>query len=227
MANNQLRLIDQDREIQILVGSDNVLLRDLLEFRIAEIVGIRLVGSSGLDPQLINLMDELRPDVAVLTIKLSYASAGELEFIRDIRSTYPEVRLITVSSQYLPRQVAALGQYGVGGILLESQGWDTLHQAIRSVYAGDFFTTQSVAGSVLRLRQEREVNLTIHEIQLMELVSEGLSNSAIARQLNVSESTVRSRLSNTLQKLNVTNRTQAVTEVIRRGYVSPKRPANE
>ncbi len=208
--------------IRILVGSDNVMVRDLLEIGLAGVPEFSLAGSVGLNAAVGASIAQLTPNVTVLMPKLGFTGSAEMAVIEKVRSEHPGSPLITVAPGYLPQQTALLYRIGVAGILLESQGWSSLVQAIRSVNAGDFFSTKSVANAVMGLPEL--VALTDHEIRLVGLVSEGLSNTEIASRLNVSESTVRSRLSNVLIKLNVINRTQAVTEAIRLGYVQPKPP---
>lgn len=220
MSDDSTSALSSKRPIRILHAGNHVLFRDLLNERFTSTAGIEVVGSTGLGNWLVQLISQLRPDVTLVSVKLGLSGSSGMGLISSIRSVSPDTRLITMSESYLPGQISILSQQGVNGFLLESQDWETLLRSIVAVHGGDFFTSPAIARIALGGNLVSEDALSVAEVELMELVTLGLSNDDIATRLNVSLSTVRSRLSNVLVKLNVTNRTQAVTESIRRGYVT-------
>ncbi len=135
--------------IRLLIGTNNALLKDLFEFQLRQTVDIELTASTELGASLLDLIPELQPDVLLVTPKLGASGSGEMNLVMTILSNDPQPRVITLSAGYLPGQVTLLSQQGVAGLLLESQPWHTLVQAIRSVHNGAFFATPSVVRSRL------------------------------------------------------------------------------
>ena len=214
---------EPEQPVRLLFASNHVLLRDLAAVRFAAIQRIELVGSTGFDDSPLALMSRLKPDVALLAPNLGASCTAEMEIVGSVLAAARDARIIILAAAFLPGQVALLSQSGVNGFLLESQDWQTLVEAIFAVRRGSFVASPTIARSVLGTKLLAQNGLTVTEAQMMELVSQGMPNRAIAARLHVSESTVRSRLSKILMKLDVANRTQAVTESIRRGYVSLNR----
>ena len=223
MSDDTTSGLDSEISVRLLFASNYVLLRDLLAARFAETPRIELVGSSELGTSLLQLISELRPDVTLLSLRLGASSNSDTELVSSILKIAPATKMVVMSAAFLPGQISLLSQAGVDGLLLESQDWPTLVETVFAVHRGAFVASSSIARAGMSIGQLPQDGLTSTEVSLMELVSEGLQNRAIASRLNVSVSTVRSRISNVLEKLGSANRTQAVTEAIRQGYISLSR----
>lgn len=212
--------LDPESSVRLLFASNYVLLSDLLAARLAETPRIELVGSSELGSSLLQLISELRPDVTLLSLRLGESSTSGTELVSSILKIAPTTKIVVMSAAFLPGQISLLSRAGVDGLLLESQDWPTLVETVFAVHRGAFVASPSVARAGMSTGQLHHAGLTSTEIILMELVSEGLQNRAIASRLNVSVSTVRSRLGKVMEKLGAANPTQTVTEAVRRGYIS-------
>ncbi len=207
-------------DIRVLVASDSELARDVFTFSLLRSAGLEPVASTDINSGLAESARTLQPDVILLVCP----GTGATSSIAEVARAGLAARLVLVSTGFDPRITGNLVQAGVVGIVLESQGWRGLEDTIRVVHSGGFCVPQSIAGSALGVKPAREGSLNARDIQLLDLVARGLTNSEIASRMNVSESTVRSRLSELLLKLNVSNRMQAVTEAIRLSYIEPTRP---
>ena len=130
---------------------------------------------------------------------------------RCIKQENPNARILVITSFGDSKQVSAAIQAGALGYLLKDASPDDLLHAIRSVYRGNLVLPQDLA---LKLMQSQPTaapleQLTERETDVLRLLAQGQSNQEIARNLNISTTTVRSHVSNILMKLNVSNRTQA------------------
>jgi DNA-binding NarL/FixJ family response regulator len=109
---------------------------------------------------------------------------------------------------------------GATGYLLKDASEGDLFDAIRQAARGSSPLTPSVAARIVeRMRGTDDENLSEREIEILRLVAQGMNNKAIARQLLISESTVKTHMLHTFDKLGVTDRTAAVTTALRRGII--------
>lgn len=227
MIEQLVDLADEERvnnrvthRMRLIHAGNNALLSELLSDRFAHTGGIKLVASTQLNDSTPSLIARLRPDVTLLTLKLGISSNHEITFVRRALSAAQTGKVAIMAPAFLPGQVSALSRDGVNGFLLESTDWQTLVRSLIAVHRGSFVAAPETARAALAPKSADTAGLTSAEVKLMELVSIGLSNHEIAVKLNISDSTVRSRLGGVLTKLDVANRTRAVTESIRLGYIT-------
>jgi DNA-binding NarL/FixJ family response regulator len=207
--------------MRLIHSGNNALLRELLSDRLTHTSGIDLVASTLMNSSLPSLISQLQPDVTLLTLKAGSADNHEMPWVRSALSATRTGKVVIMAPAFLPGQVSALSREGANGFLLDSTDWQTLVRSLVAVHRGSFVAAPEAARAALTSNGIGSGELTPAEVNLMELVSTGLSNHEIATRLNISDSTVRSRLGGVMAKLQVTNRTQAVTQAIRLEYVSP------
>ena len=132
------------------------------------------------------------------------------EAIALIKQENPKARILVLTSFGESKQVSAAVQAGALGYLLKDSSPDDLLHAIRSVHRGNLVLPQDLAVKLMQPQPAASVDqLTERETDVLRLLAQGQSNQEIARNLSISDTTVRSHVSNILMKLGVSNRTQA------------------
>ena len=195
--------------IRILIADDHFVVRQGLAALLVPRNGMEVVGEATTGKEAVDLARSLQPDVILMDMIMPEMEGPEA--IALIKQENPQARILVLTSFGESKQVAAAIQAGAMGYLLKDSSPDDLLHAIRSVHRGSLVLTQDLA---LKLMQAQPTptpldQLTERETAVLRLLAQGQSNQEIAKNLNISMTTVRSHVSNILMKLNVSNRTQA------------------
>jgi DNA-binding NarL/FixJ family response regulator len=172
--------------------------------------GVEVVGQTTDPDRALELVEEFRPTVLVAE------SAGEgLTCIREARAKVPGLKAIVLSSPDDPAQIQAAFAAGAHAYVLKTAQPDDVGVAIRQAFEHSVFlpgpaiATVASNGAILAEASDTVASLTKRELEILQLVAEGHSNSQLARILWVTEQTVKFHLSNIYRKLDVANRTEA------------------
>ena len=195
--------------IRILIADDHFVVRQGLAALLVPRYGMEVVGEATTGKEAVDLARSLQPDVILMDMIMPEMEGPEA--IALIKQENPQARILVLTSFSESKQVVAAIQAGAMGYLLKDSSPDDLLHAIRSVNRGSLVLTQDLA---LKLMQAPPTptpldQLTERETAVLRLLAQGQSNQEIAKNLNISMTTVRSHVSNILMKLNVSNRTQA------------------
>ena len=175
-------------------------------------VGLKTTSPS----EVLEQLDTLKPDLIVAEVETPDGEIDGIECLRSARERVPSLRGIIISSlaepEFIDRALAA----GASAYVLKTAHPEDFASAIRQAFSSSIFlagprgapATAAAAPAAARTNQKR-ADLTARELEILQLVSEGLSNSEMARRLWVTEQTVKFHLSNIYRKLDVSNRTQA------------------
>ncbi|MBL7182997.1 MAG: response regulator transcription factor [Anaerolineae bacterium] len=216
---------DEKPGISILIADDHPMVREGLRSML-NAPGLDIVGEASNGHEAVEQVKALAPDIVLMDIRMP--DMDGIEALRAIKRTHAPARVIMIttyqSTAYLLRALAA----GAAGFVLKDISRDALLATVRAVAAG----TTSVDHQFLQraLRDLSEVSelsvegetidpLTPREMDVLWLIAEGLTNSAIAHALGLSPTTVKSYVQIILQKLNATDRTHAAVKAIRMGLV--------
>lgn len=180
-----------------------------------------VVGEAGTASDGLQAVCELRPDVVLLDIRLPDRSG--IEACRDIRAACPDTRVVMLTSVGMANAVEQTILAGASSFLLKENSNDDLVKAIRAVSEGhailDPHITQQVLTRIRTLASRPPTSapdgLTTQELRVLAILAEGKTNKEIARDLAVSEKTVRNHVYNLFQKLGVTSRSQATARYLR------------
>jgi DNA-binding NarL/FixJ family response regulator len=193
--------------LRILIADDSVLLREGLERLLSE-AGLQVVGTAADAPELLRLVEQLRPDVVLTDIRMPPTHTTEgLEAARQIRKVWPGTAVLVVSHHIETQNVVELLQddpRGLGYVLKDRVGdIAQFTDAIRRVARGEsVIDPEVVARLVARPRQDSPAQrLSEREREVLGLMAEGRSNQAIAEQLWMSPKTVETHVSNIFVKL--------------------------
>ena len=216
----------EDR-IRVLVVDDHaVVRRGLLAFLESEpdldVVGEAEGGAQALE-LLARLASEGRPP-HVVVMDLQMEPLDGIASTRQIRSRYSEVEVVALTSFGEQERVHAALEAGASGYLLKDSDADEVSAAIRAAHGGELPLDPAIARDLtasLRAesRDEPDAELTPRELEILRLVGAGKSNKEIAAELQISERTARTHVSNILSKLGITSRTQAALWAVRQGLV--------
>jgi len=207
--------------LKIVLVDDHEVVRVGLRTLIERQANLQVVGEAGTAREAIEQVGRLAPDVVVLDIRLPGRSG--VEACREIKSSWPDVRVIMLTSfpddEVLFEAIAA----GADGYVLKQVGSDELISALQRVGRGESLLDPQLIQTVFekirsarkKERAEAFENLTLQEMQILGHIAEGLTNSEIGLQLHLSEKTVRNYASELLRKLDLTSRSQAAAYAAR------------
>jgi len=204
--------------MKVLLVDDHAVVREGLRALLEQQPDIRIVGEAGNGQDALRLIPETQPDVVVLDMKMPGPEAPLV--IADIRAALPTAKVLVFTSFAEDSQVRDALTAGATGYLLKDTLREDLVRALREVAAGHAWLHPQAQRQMLNwVRRPPSVieTLTSRELSVLELLSQGMSNKNIARQLQLTEGTVKGYVSQVLDKLGVADRTQAALLAIREG----------
>jgi DNA-binding NarL/FixJ family response regulator len=204
-----------DQKIRILVVDDHPVLRDGVAAILENQVDMEMVGEARNGGEAVERFRALRPDVTLMDLQMP--GMNGVDAIAAIRSDYPGARIIVLTTYTGDVQAVRALKAGAVGYLLKNSLRTELIDAIRDVYRGQRRVQRDVADEIA-LHVIDEV-LTEREIAILRLVAIGKANKQVASHLGLSEETIKGHLKNIFSKLDVADRTHAVTVAARRGII--------
>ena len=210
-------------KIRILLADDHHMvragIRQLLESEKDFVVVAE--GADGEEAQ--TLIEQHKPDVAVLDIQMPKASG--IEVTRWVRAHLPEVGVLILTAYNDDPYVMAVLQAGANGYVLKTANADELIQAVRDVYEGksalDPAVTRKLMSNLFRKPEQVPGEpLTDRELDVLRLAAKGFTNKAIGMQLGISDRTVQGHLAHIFDKMQATSRTEAVMRAVSLGWIS-------
>lgn len=215
-------MTDSQAVIRILITDDHAVVREGLRTLIGTEPGMKVIGEAADGVEAVQLACDLNPDVILMDMAMP--RMGGLEAIQKIKELCPEARLLVLTSFSDDETVFPAIKAGAIGYLLKNTSPDRLLSAIRDVHQGKPSMSSDIANKLMSDLQRKsnlpptKEPLTDRELDVLNLVAQGLTNQEIADQLVISEGTVRTHVSNILSKLHLANRTQAALYALREGY---------
>jgi two-component system NarL family response regulator len=203
------------RPIRVLIADDHPIVREGLRSLVSLDPAMEVVGEATDGREMIELGTRLRPDVALVDLRMP--SVDGVEALAALRERAPEVRGIVLTTFSGDEDVVRAFRAGARAYLLKDASREELLACIRAVHEGrSWMSSVAVEGLAARLDADE---LTPRERDVLRLMVAGRGNKEIATTLHVAEGTVKAHVNRILSKLRVTTRTEAVTEALRRGLV--------
>jgi DNA-binding NarL/FixJ family response regulator len=193
-----------------VVVDEHPLWLDAVE-QVLERVSVEVVGKATSLSEATRQLDEHRPDLLVVETTATEDDLTGVAWVEETARLYPDLRVIVLSTSDAPSDIAAALAAGVAVYVVKKAHPDDLAVAVRQAYDHSIFLPgHLVTRDAVPVEPKLEhPDLTRRELEILRLVSEGLSNAELAKMLWVTEQTVKFHLSNIYRKLNVANRTEA------------------
>lgn len=212
------------RHVRVVVVDDQQLLREGIATLLQADPRIEVVGRGANGQDAIDLAGELRPDVVLVDIRMPVIDG--IQAIREIKARWADVRVIILTSFVYDGYVVEGLMAGADGYLLKDTSPAALISCVITVAEGEQVLEPSIVKHVAQVlgKQDHERNraydgLTPRELQLLAMIARGFVAKEVARELKVSEKTVRNHISNIYRKLGIFDRSQAVLYAIKKGLV--------
>jgi two-component system, NarL family, response regulator LiaR len=208
-------------EIRVLVADDHAVVREGLRTFLALQEGIEVVGEAADGEAAVREAERLRPDVALMDLKMPRLDG--VGAMRELRRRLPGCRVIVLTSYADDDRLLPAIQAGAAGYLLKDVEPRELARAVRAAHAGEALLDPAVAARLMEAvaGPAPAERLTPREREVLELIARGMANKRIARELGLSEKTVKAHVGHVLAKLGVTDRTQAALHAVRAGLIAP------
>ena len=204
--------------IKVMVVEDHQVVRQGLVALLSSVEELEVVGSLGDGAEAVAQFGKLQPDVTLMDLQLP--KLGGVDAIRQIRLSHPEARVVVLTTYDGDEDIFRALQAGARGYLLKGMPFEELLKTIQTVHSGKSRITSPVAEKLAERVSGQE--LTAREIGVLERIVAGRANKEIAADLFISEATVKTHINSLLGKLGVSDRTQAATAALQRGFVHLK-----
>jgi NarL family two-component system response regulator LiaR len=209
--------------IRVLVVDDHAVVREGLRSFLELQDGIEVAGEAADGDEAVTLAGQLDPDVVLMDLVMPKVDG--LEAMRSLRKRLPSTRVIVLTSFLDDDRLLPALRAGAAGYLLKNAHPAEVARAIRAAHSGEALIDPAVAARLVETLAGREdplEQLTAREREVLRLLGRGFPNKLIARELEISEKTVKAHVGRVLAKLGVSDRTQAAVVAVRAGLVDPR-----
>ncbi len=211
--------------IRILIVDDHTVVRDGLSSVLGREADMTVVGEASNGLEAIEETSRLKPDVILMDLRMPELDG--VEAMKRIAENDPAANVLVLTTFDTDEYIFQAIEAGAKGFLLKDASHDELYKAVRAVSKGESLIEPGVAARVLSRFVELAQNqaspvdiLSEREMDVLHKMASGNANKEIAAQLELSESTIKTHVARIFQKLDVNDRTSAVTQAIRRGIIS-------
>lgn len=204
-------------KLTVMIADDHPVFRKGLRALLSSVPEVELIGEASTGLEIIELAEALQPDVILMDLKMP--EGGGLNAIRQIIATSPHIRVLVVTMFEDDDSIFAAMRAGARGYVLKDMDDTDISRAIMSVGRGDAIFSPAIAARLINYFNTRPAlpvelfpDLTDSERKVLKLMAGGENNDAIARELSLSNKTVRNYVSNIFTKLQVADRAQAIVK---------------
>lgn len=208
--------------VRVLIVDDHPVVREglagMLGGKTAGGLRIEVAGEAEDGKEALDLFRRLRPDVVLMDLRMP--GVDGVQAIEHIREEAPDARILVLTTYDSDADILRAVEAGASGYLLKDSPRRDLFRAIEKVAQGESVLAPAVASRLMqRMRAPAEEALSAREIEVLQLVARGKSNRDIGKTLHISTATVKTHLVRIFDKLDVSDRTAAVTVALERGIM--------
>src|SRR5438874_10091517 len=216
----------QPEPIRVRIVDDHALFRRGLQMVLAEEADIEVVGEASDGAEAVEKAGQALPDVVLMDIARPRSSG--IEACRAMKEAAPSTKIVMLTISDEEEDLFEAIRAGASGYLLKDIPLDEVSEAVRAVHGGQSLISPAMAGKLLtefatlarrteeeRVQQVPPPKLTDRETEVLKLVAKGMNNREIARELFISEHTVKNHVRNILEKLQIHSRMEAVMIALR------------
>lgn len=203
--------------IRVLVVDDHPIVRGGIVALLSTADDITVVGEGSDGLEAVHLAIELDPDVVLMDLRMPGLDGDEAT--ARILAAKPQLRVLILTTYESDSSILTAIEAGASGYLLKAAPQDEILAGVRSVARGEVALAPSIAALLVKRVSAPSVTLSPRETEVLRLVAQGASNPRIAKQLFVSEATIKTHLLHVFEKLGVRDRTRAVTRAMELGLI--------
>ena len=214
----------ENEKLKVLIVDDHALFRRGLQMVLRQEKDIEVVGEAGDGNEAVQKAQETMPDVILMDVRMPHRSG--IEATEHIKDLLPHVKILMLTISDEEADLYDAIKAGASGYLLKEISIDEVAEAVRSVWAGQSRLSPSMAAKLLtefaamsKRADERQQlpapRLTDREMEVLRFVAQGLNNRDIAKELFISENTIKNHIRNILEKLHLHSRMEAVVYAVR------------
>ncbi len=208
--------------MRILIADDHRVVREGVRWMLEPESGIEIVGEAVDGADLLRMVSETA-DVDLVLLDLRMPGLNGFEALEQLAEEAPDVKAVVMSMHDDPIFVRRAISLGASGYLLKNVGQAELVRALESAHEGHIYVQGELSGALIQGvdgDQSLGKSLGPREVEMLQLISDGASNKQIARDLNLSQATVKWCLKNVFAKLDVNSRAEAVASALRIGVIA-------
>ena len=202
--------------MKVLIADDQTAVREGLTMLLQTMPGIEVVGAAADGEEAIALADRLTPDVVLMDLRMPRLDG--IEATRHIRTEYPEVQVVVLTTYADDESIITALRAGAIGYLTKDAGRDHIRRALEAAAAGQAVLDSAVQARLVEVASPPQPvafpgppdGLTEREAEVLRLIATGLSNTEIATRLFVSEATVKTHINRIFAKTGSRDRAQAI-----------------
>ena len=212
---------DTQSKIKLVIADDHDMFRDGLKMFIDKFDDLELLAEASDGEQAVLYCQQYQPDVALIDLKMPYLNG--VEVISQIKASHPEIACIVLTSFVEDTLVQEALRMGAVGYLLKNADSQTLYRAVQRAVDGDNTLAPEATQALIQATTgppEPGHDLTEREIEILQYLVQGLSNTELGQKLFISRSTVKNHISSIFGKLGVDNRTRAAAIAVQYGIVA-------
>jgi two-component system NarL family response regulator len=202
-----------EAKIRVLLADDHPIFRVGLRNLISQQADMEVVGEASDGPEAVQQIAAIRPDITLLDLRMPNLEGPQV--IAQVLAHDKDARIIILTTYDGDEDIYRAVEAGARGYLLKDTFPEGMLDAIRDVHAGGHLFPAAVAAKLVG----RGAPLSTRELSVLELLARGLSNKEIQTALSIPEGTLKNHLKRVFDKLDVTDRTQAVLVALKRGLV--------
>lgn len=205
----------EQKAIRILIVDDHPVVQAGLTSMLMTHSSVEVVGSASNGNEALSMIKQLTPDVTLLDLRMSGMSG--IDVLRALKAIKSTTRTIVLTSFETDENIYRAFEAGALGYLLKDTSQLLMLEAIATVHAGRRYIPKEIA-TRLAERMMRS-SLTAREQHILEMLAKGLTNKQIGCALTISDNTVRNHVNSIMEKLEVSDRTEAVTVGLQQGII--------
>ncbi len=208
------------RTIKVLIVDDQVLICDGIAKLLEGEKEIEVVGKAYGGQEAIEKAEQLNPDIILMDIRMP--DIDGISATKAIKTKNPSIQVIAISVYEEDSLIMEMFKAGAVGYILKDISLENLVNAIKNVYRGTTMINPRISRKLLNLLSQNQnlgEVLTPRELEILREVAKGKSNKEIGETLYISESTVKTHISNIFQKLGIKNRSEAILYAIKKGIL--------
>ena len=213
------------KPLRVVIVDDHQMFREGIRTRLDREEDFQVVGEASSAEAALEIIGQTSPDLAIIDIRLPDMSG--IQLTRLLRRQRPDLKVLILSGYDFDQYVRAAIRAGINGYILKDSPQEKLVEALREISVGGAVLPPGIASKVMRsyaadsrlVRGNRADELTLREIDILELIHQGFRNAEIGRRLSISPRTVEAHVGNIISKLGADSRTDAVRIALEKNLI--------